>query len=103
MYDTEDHPSGSNPFFFIKGVLENNQDFHKFRDEHARAPWLWNPKERIFYTYDDEISIEEKCEYVIRNNLGGIMIWEITDDYPFKGNTLLSLIHKSLRGEISGN
>jgi chitinase len=98
IYDSEDHPSGSNPFFFIKGVLENNPNYHKFRDEYAKVPWLWNPKEKIFYTYDDEISVKEKCEYVIRNNLGGIMIWEITDDYPFKGNTLLSLIHKSLRG-----
>uniref|UniRef100_A0A7C3RV92 chitinase n=1 Tax=Dictyoglomus thermophilum TaxID=14 RepID=A0A7C3RV92_DICTH len=99
IYDSEDHPSGSNPFFFIKGVLENNPNYLKFRDEYARVPWLWNPKEKIFYTYDDEISIKEKCKYVLKNGLGGIMIWEITEDYPYKGNTLLKIIHENFKGE----
>lgn len=96
IFDNENRPSGSNPFFFIKGVLENSPDYKKFRDEYAKVPWLWNPKEKIIYSYDDEESIIEKCEYVIKNNLGGIMFWEITEDYPFKGYTLVKLIYEKL-------
>jgi chitinase len=99
IHDSEDNPSGSNPFFFIKGVLENNPKYNKFRDEDARVPWLWNSEEKIFYSYDDEISITEKCKYVINKNLGGIMIWEITEDYPYKGNTLLKIIYENFKEE----
>lgn len=94
-----DNPSGTNPFFFIKGVLENNPDYKKFRDNYAKAPWLWNPKENIMYSYDDEESISVKCEYVLKNNLGGVMFWEVTEDYPFKGDTLVKLIYTKLKGE----
>lgn len=94
----KNHPSGSNPFFFIKGVLENDPNYKKFRDEYAKVPWLWNPKERIIYSYDDEESISTKCDYVIKNNLGGIMFWEVTEDYPFKGHVLTKLIYEKLLG-----
>jgi chitinase len=94
IFDNEDYPSGSNPFFFIKGVIENDPNYIKFRDKYAKVPWLWNPKEKIMYSYDDEESILEKCNYVIKNNLGGIMFWEVTQDYPFKGHTLVKLIHQ---------
>ncbi|PMQ01676.1 MAG: chitinase [Dictyoglomus sp. NZ13-RE01] len=95
----EDKPSGYNQFFFIKGVLEKDPEFKKFWDEHAKVPWLWNPKKMIMFSYDDEKSILEKCNYLKALNLGGIMFWEITGDYPFKGDTLVTLIYNSLRGE----
>ncbi|MCS7201316.1 MAG: glycoside hydrolase family 18 protein [Dictyoglomus sp.] len=98
IFDDEDKPSGGNPFFFIKGVLENDKGFIKFRDEYSKVPWIWNPEKKIMYSYDDEESIKEKCDYVIRKGLGGIMFWEFTGDYPLKGYTLTSIIFEKMRG-----
>jgi chitinase len=30
--------------------------------------------------YDDEESVKLKCEYVIENNMGGIMFWQYASD-----------------------
>ena len=41
-------------------------------DDKAQAPYLWNPTERRFITYDDPQSLAIKADCVKRNGLGGI-------------------------------
>lgn len=54
----------------------------QFQDPHVVAPYAVN--DRRWFSFDDEESIKEKCDYVKKNGLGGGMIWSIdTDD--FKG------------------
>lgn len=67
-------------FTRLKDSLENRKGFTKHWDEAARAPYLFNEAERIFVTYDDERSVEEKCRYVLQHGMGGIMFWEYTAD-----------------------
>lgn len=61
-------------------------------DEAASAPWLYNKEKRQFFTYDDERSIEMKTKYVIDNNLGGIMYWQLAGDLYKNG--LLDVIDR---------
>ena len=49
-------------------------------DDIAKAPYVYNPEKKIFVTYDDKQSVELKMKYVIDNNLGGIMFWQLTGD-----------------------
>ena len=49
-------------------------------DDVAKAPFMYNPVKRQFYTYDDKHSIELKTKYVIDHNMGGIMFWHLGED-----------------------
>jgi chitinase len=49
-------------------------------DKKARAAWLWNPREKMFVTFDDPRSMKEKAKYVKKKHLGGIMFWELSGD-----------------------
>ena len=69
----------------------NVNGFTRFWDDEAKAPYLFDGQ--TFITYDDEESIQHKCEYVSREELGGIMFWEYECD---KTHSLLDVMHKSL-------
>ncbi len=43
-------------------------------------PYLHNPTANVFISYDDTVSMREKCEYVLNENLGGAMFWELAAD-----------------------
>jgi chitinase len=62
-------------------------------DDAAKAPWLYNRTQKLFVTFDDVRSTELKTEYAIQKKLGGIMFWEISED--FKNNELLNVIDKT--------
>ncbi|HXR84378.1 MAG TPA: glycosyl hydrolase family 18 protein [Hanamia sp.] len=49
-------------------------------DSVAQAPFLYNPQQRIFATFDDKKSIELKTKYAIEKGLNGIMFWQLHDD-----------------------
>jgi len=59
-------------------IIKNGYQPHW--DNLAMAAWLYNPNERIFWTYDDIRSIALKARYVDAYNLRGLMFWEITGD-----------------------
>jgi chitinase len=66
-------------------------------DDGAQAPWLYNPTEEIFWTYDDPQSLELKARYVRRHGLAGMMFWEITGDD--QQGSLVEAIHNELHAE----
>jgi len=62
-------------------------------DEEAQVPYLWNPEERRFITYDDPESLAIKAEYVKQHGLGGMMYWEHKLDAH---DQLLDILHHAL-------
>lgn len=64
-------------------------------DSGARAPYLWKADEGRIVTYDDPDSLGEKCRYVKKRRLGGVMFWEYTADDP--AHTLLRTLYKNLQ------
>lgn len=62
-------------------------------DEKAMAPYLYNPSQHLFVTYDDKRSIELKTKYALDKKLGGIMFWQLTEDSYEEG--LLDVIDKT--------
>ena len=74
-------------FSEIKEKYLEKNGFKRYYDDIAKAPYLFNGS--VFISYDDEVSVKEKCRYVKANNLLGVMYWEHSCD---KSRTLLAAI-----------
>ncbi|MGN8056522.1 glycoside hydrolase family 18 protein [Pedobacter sp. 22163] len=81
-------------YTFLKDSLINQKGFKKYYDKDAKASYLYNAATREYMTYDDERSVKAKCEYVLKNNMAGVMFWEYDSDV---NGYLLDQINKSLK------
>lgn len=73
-------------------------------DSTAKVPYLVNPEHTQFVTYDDPQSIREKCEYVAHHDLGGVILWSLSQDL-YQGQTpLLDAVGSDLlkRAAVAG-
>jgi len=77
----------------IRTELEGNYGFKRYWDDVAKAPYLYSHSRQIFISYDDAVSVKLKCNYVIDQQLRGIMFWEYNGDYQ---NELLSIMAETL-------
>lgn len=84
---------GGGGYTFIKDSLINRNGFKYYRDNDAKAAYLYNDSLRQFVTFDDEWSVKNKCKYVKGNGLAGVMFWEYSSD---KKEYLLKEIDKDL-------
>jgi chitinase len=73
--------------------------FVRYWDSVASAPYLYNPATRMFVSYEDPESIAAKCQYVLKQDLGGIMFWDYLSDTP--DHALLNSINRGLASEPS--
>jgi len=70
--------------------------FTRYYDSIAASPFLWNERDSIFISYEDEGSISLRMKYVREKGLGGVMFWEYTEDVD---GILLRAITEGLRGK----
>jgi chitinase len=54
--------------------------YKRFRHPEADVPWLYDAGSGTMLSYDDPASIAMKSAYVIAEDLGGIMLWELSGD-----------------------
>lgn len=75
----------------IKGTWEDNIfDYNKLPlpnteetyDTQAVAAHCYNDENKTLITYDNPQSVNDKLNYIIENELGGIMSWSINGDHP---------------------
>jgi chitinase len=62
----------------------NANGFTRYWDDTAKAPYLWNPAEKTFISYEDEESIKLKIDYLKKRGLAGVMFWEYSADHDKK-------------------
>jgi chitinase len=67
-------------YTLIKDSLIGRNGFTRYWDADAHAPYLFQADQKIFLSYDDEESVKDKCKYVEKNKLAGVMFWEYTND-----------------------
>jgi chitinase len=68
-------------------------------DDLAQAPYLLNPVDASFgfVTYDSPSSTAAKVTYAVsQHNLGGVFMWELSQDYNGHNQPLLSAMHSAL-------
>lgn len=75
--------------------FRDSADFKYYWDDKAKAPYQYSPSKKLFATFDDKNSIEEKAKFVRQKKLGGIMFWELSEDEPQDG--LVDAINKGLK------
>ena len=68
--------------------------FIRYWDAQASAPYLYDPDNQTFISYEDPESLKKKCEYVLDHRLAGVMFWEYTGD---SANALLNSIDTGLQ------
>lgn len=54
--------------------------FTRYWDEASKVPYLYNPQQQIFVSYEDPESLKLKCQYVRSQKLAGVMFWEYFGD-----------------------
>ncbi len=72
----------------------NANGFTRYWDDTAKAPYLWNPAEKTFISYEDEESVKIKIEYLKKRGLAGVMFWEYSAD---KDKKLLNAVVENLK------
>jgi chitinase len=72
---------GEHRYAEIRHKLIGGEGFVRGWDDRARAPYLWNATAKTFITYDDPKSLAIKADYVREHHLGGMMFWELSQDY----------------------
>lgn len=87
---------GQNTYSKMK-ELEGTSGYEKYWDTYCKVPWLYNASLGYMYTYEDTDSLAERCDYVINNNFGGIMAWDISTD-DLNGFPLTSVIYNKFYG-----
>lgn len=70
----------------------NAPGYRHFFHPIQRVPWLFNGS--TFITYEDEQSIAEKANYIKKKGLGGVMIWELSQD---PNRILLNALYQALK------
>jgi chitinase len=89
LYGRTQQPMRGGGFTYLKDSVINKNGFVRYWDDKAKAPYLFNSEKKIFITYDDEESVRNKCDYVKRHHLAGVMFWEYNSD---KKKYLLKII-----------
>jgi chitinase len=80
LYQKAQQPARGGGFTYLKDSLINKNGYTRYWDTVATAPYLFNAAQRIFISYDDEASVEKKCNYVLQHQLAGAMFWEYGED-----------------------
>jgi len=73
-----------------------NPAFEQHFDTSAGAPFLWNPRDRVFITYENPRSIQEKAAFVKEHNLRGAMFWQYFGDHQ---EALLTALYEGLKAK----
>ncbi|NCD00062.1 MAG: T9SS type A sorting domain-containing protein [Bacteroidia bacterium] len=88
-------PGGQFPWFEVK-KLESTTGWTKYYDNISQVPYLFNASTGSFLTYEDEQSLEARCNFIKDNNYGGIIVWEISGDDLNNGAPLTSIVYREL-------
>ncbi len=75
--------------------LSKEAGYKFYWDDVTKASYAYHPEKKLFATFDDKRSMKLKTEYVMANNLGGIMFWEMGSDTYTDG--LLHTINQTLQ------
>ena len=72
--------------YYDVAALEKTAGWTKYFDKIAKVPYLYNASLKQFVTYEDETSLKIRCNYINKNNYGGLIVWdasgEILNGYP---------------------
>jgi len=82
------------PWKTVRAQFLTDPDWVRHWSATAQAPWLYNARQHIFFSYDDPLSLGIKADFARREQLRGVMIWVLGEDDS--GNGLLNALTSHL-------
>lgn len=96
LYKKLSNTATTNPFYpDVMNNLGNGWTYHW--DDVSQVPYLLNSDTTQFITFEDTNSVKLKVDYVLRRQLGGVMIWELSQDLYHGRQPLLNEIASTIR------
>lgn len=93
LYQMSPGSGGYGPDFTeLAAEYIDRNGFVRYWDEEVKAPYLFDGQ--TFISYDDEMSIRCKCDYVKAQDLAGVMFWEYGCD---RTHRLLDALYQGLQ------
>ncbi|MGL5328168.1 MAG: glycosyl hydrolase family 18 protein [Peptostreptococcaceae bacterium] len=74
-------PAGANPLWHVLNLMEQDPNLKVHWDDVGKVPYIWQNNEKVFLTFENEQSIDERLKYIEEKNLGGALIWVMDGDY----------------------
>lgn len=72
----------------------NKNGYTRHWNDQAKVPYLYNPANKTFISYDDVESIGYKTDYIKSKGLAGAMFWELSSD---RNGTLLNKVYNDFK------
>jgi GH18 family chitinase len=86
---------GSIAYFEVEEMLKSGQ-LKRYWDDETATPYAYDPKTKMWVTYDDPESYKKKLDVLQEKKLAGAMFWAIDlDDYK-GGYPLISTVKNRL-------
>ena len=88
---------GDHPYRDIENLAARST---LYRDPVSKTPWLFDGDS--FWTYDDPTSVRAKASFARSEHLGGLMLWELSEDTPDASllhSAHTCLIHSSIEAK----
>ncbi|MDR3021900.1 MAG: putative Ig domain-containing protein, partial [Clostridiales bacterium] len=99
---------GCDPYYTMEEFLTSNKGYQKYWDSYSKVPYLYSPSTKIFHSFDDGQSIQNKVDFILQNNFAGAILWDLTGDTRVgrgtsEPNYLGKIIGKLLNNDIEVN
>lgn len=79
-------PAGANPLWHVMNLAEEDPNFNVHWDDVGKVPYLWQDQEKVFLSFENQQSMDERIKYIEDKNLGGALIWVMNGDYDENPN-----------------
>lgn len=73
--------TGTNPWYVLKEKLASGE-YARYWDAESHVPYLYTKWKGEFLTYDDPQSVKDKVNYILQQDLGGAIVWDLSGDTP---------------------
>lgn len=84
----------------FEAYFAENTGFEEYFDPAAEAYYRYSPKNKLFATFDNPVSVKSKTIYAKSTGLGGIMFWQLAGDKYENG--LLDAIYDAAKLHNAG-
>ncbi|KAG1150656.1 hypothetical protein G6F37_001650 [Rhizopus arrhizus] len=64
-------------------------------DDHTQTPWLYNPTNKQYISYDDPVSLKVKVQYAADQGLAGLFAWSVDEDNGELLSVIASILDKN--------
>ncbi|MBN1901352.1 glycoside hydrolase family 18 protein [Candidatus Sumerlaeota bacterium] len=86
--------SGGGSVTYAEAMNKLPQNWQYLWDEASHAAYLQNPEKTQIISFEDTRSLKEKCEYLRKEKLGGVIIWALGHDDAGTTQPLISTLGK---------